>query len=668
MPLLVTFAVTSLTFAGLYFFTDLAYSDMETPVIKGNGEYILNDEFSLWHSSFNSGFSTYEYEPVRVREYGASYFHRTNWEKAAFGRRFGEIVLNEDNGSLLYLPRKVLYDNDDILKFYFRSDNENAAWQASIYKTDSKVATVTAQTPGVKNYTYYKWKKVEIPFSVLDFKSINTDEVPHLNSKSDEMLQYYKPKTKYFYGVEFSLENGKKGDRFYFDRISLKKTERTQENMVTGIILGDKDEQFTVNLITDQGSFSKTVKGKGRFEIELPPAAKMAEIFIENNSRMYSPRNGRYIENGSYIPIRIFIPSDEYIASPPKEGEVDNSTYMFDSPLGVHLTPNRKFLMQTKIDGKIATAAEHSANNYGFTDAARRPENPDNAFRVMILGDDNHMGLHINQADIFTLEAAGLLNIYSHTPVELINASSKYSSFTNSWPIFKEYGALLSPDLVLLPIFDPRLLIETIPEYMAAKHGGTKGHNISFHFGLDENGALIELPNSPDWKNQNGSYTKEELDEFRKTYLPSSYTIAEQKDWPEWLRQNIKINKLALKKFKALAEERDQKIAILYISRYGRGMNSKYSLKDVEYDQSVFLNLIKDMASEANIDVIDVSEEIYGRKFGKNDGYLTFKSNGHFTNFGHFRYGHALARAINSYLPPNQSFENIEFIDSETEQ
>ena len=630
---------------------------------NGPGELIINDELSLWHSPFTSNITYSAYEPVRVRESSTKYTHRFNKDMAASGLRFGEIEFLNEAGKLIYLPRDIEFNREDKLSLFIRSEKNSNDWQIMIYQSADKMATVSSNSKLIEEEQYGDWKKIKIPFSKISFRNLPQNDLKTDTREPDFLLSRYEPSKKNIHSIVFGLNNAKKGDKLYIDRLAIEKNYKTPKQTIYGVVIlpskwnifaDSFKNNLTIKAITRDGVMKAKIDSKGHFKITLPKESKILQIYAESNDIAYSPLSGRFMEIGDFIPPITIDVRNKNVKNPVKDGNVNDSLLVYDAHLGPRFEPNQNFLVQREYKGQVVMSSELKTNNFGFIDSTRHSKNLDNTYRVLVLGECHHMGVHIAQADMWNNQTEAMLNILTDQPVEVISGSFNYSSYTSSWPIFRDYGDIVKPDLVLIPIIDPGLLNLSVEEYMMDWLGAGKDHRVSYQFELDKNGVLIHKPNDPDWELYREPFPKEDHERVRAQYLSSSYVFADKQKEPQWVKDNIKLSIESFKEFSLLAKKRKQRIGILYISDYGASrieeFTEKVSEKIERYDPNLFRPLIREIAEASGLEFFDISNEFHMAMNGKDKKYIFNNSDGHLTAYGHFRYGQALARQIKQII------------------
>lgn len=615
--------------------------------VAGQGERVLMDELSLWNNPSNAGISYADFEPLRVRATGAEYLPRTG-KFAGAGNRYGEIRLTAENGSLLYLPRLVALDADDELSVLLRTKSEAGKWQISVYPEAGKVARVDAATQGVKTEQRGEWLAVTIPLAAL---KTETHEIKIANKKSwrdaGRLLSQYNLPKGYLYGIEFSLAGGKAGDVLYIDRLALVKKAHTATDKLEGRLVPALDGA-EILLQSDKGEAKAKANPDGTFEVPVPEGAKIVSVVAATSEKVMSPRTGRYLEIGTYLP-KLVIPTDDPIVERSLDkGDSNDGLYVYEEKYGPRVEPDQHFLVQVTNDGKLVTASELATNRWGYIDRDRTADNPDDAYRVMILGECHHMGLHIAQSDIWWNEAEAAASIRTSRPVEFVSASFNHASWTSSWPAFRDFGADMKPDIVLLPMIDPGVLNLVVEEYMMDWLGASQGHRPAYQFELDANGKLVHKPNDPDWQLHRTTLPEAEHKRIRDQYVSLPYVPADDAQLPQWVRDSLKLSTKTLKEFGKLAKQRKSRFAVLYISNFGSSKTDLVTENGVTYDPNKFRTLMQKMAKDAGVEFIDISNELHMSMNGQDAKRIFFSNNGHFTPYAHYRYGQVLAEMFSS--------------------
>lgn len=617
-------------------------------------ELILMDETSLWHSPFNSGISYAGFEPVRVRRQGAEYFQRADTAgagAAASGLRYGEIRLVEADGGLLYLPRQVAYDPRDRLRVFLRRDSAAGDWAVSVYRSATDIATVRRDSAGVTLQQAGAWEEVTIDLRALSYApAAPFDPAKDGDVRDADFLlsQFVQPEGT-LYGIGLSIPGGQAGDRLFVDRMALLKSAELAHGTLRGRIMPPVPEA-TVFLRSDAGDARHAMGADGTFEIPVPEGARILEVVAETPDRVISPETGRFLENGSYLPELIFHSEDFVFDQGVGEGNQNTSLLVFEDKYGPRFEPDQSFLIQVEVEEEIVAAAELSTNRFGYIDTDHSLENPDGSYRVMIHGGSHHMGVHLTQADQWWNEAGAAANMLVTRPVEVISASFNYACWTSSWPVVRDLGNDLAPDIVLLPIIDPGLLNLVVEEYMMDWLSAAQGRRVSYQFELLADGTVEHKPNDPDWHLYRESVSEEDHKRIRAQYVSNPYVVADPEERADWVKDSIALSVASLREFAALAEQRGSRVGILYMSDYGITKTATFELDGVVYDQNVFRDLMQTMARDSGVEFIDIAEAVHMQMDSADIPRMYYGYNGHLTPYGHYRYGQALGDLIASWV------------------
>lgn len=614
---------------------------------SGPGERVIVDELSLWNNQGNSGISYGAFEPLRVRTNNAEYYHRTG-KIAASGMRYGEIRLTQKGGSLLYLPRYLSYDADDQLKILFRVNGASAGWRISVYPTAGTVAHVTASTAGIHIERKGEWNELSIPLDALSTVPYVLDLPKKEDWRNpDNLLSVYKLPAGYLYGIEFSLDGGKAGDALLVDRMVLVKNRHTQPNIISGRLVPATDAE--IHIRSDKGDRIVEPSWNGAFEAEIPQGASILEIVAQTKDKVISPRAGRFVEVGTYMPKMLIPTGDPSIEALLAPGNSNESLYLYEEKFGPRLLPNLHFLTQVSAGDDLVVQTELKTNQLGYLDRDRRADNPDDAYRVMVLGECHHMGLHVTQSDMWWNEAEAVATMRAKRPVEFISISNNHASWTSSWPAFRDFSKDLKPDIVLLPIVDPGVLNLVSEEYMMDWLGGSAGHRTAYQFELGADGKLIHKPNDPDWQLYRSPIPEADHKRIREQYVSSPYIHADAAQTPEWVKQSVALSTATLREFVKLAKQRGARFGILYISIYGSSKTEVFEENGQRFDPRLFRTLMRGMAEESGAEFIDIADELHLSMDNADGPRVFFLGNGHFTPYAHYRYGQVLGNLFSSW-------------------
>lgn len=611
---------------------------------------ILSDELSLWHSPASSGHSRLSYsayEPLRVRATGADYYFRSGSGFAASGIRYGEMKLSRPDGDLLYLPREIETRGLKAVRVFVRKSNPQSKWRISIMQSAFSEAVLVEGDKRARVRRVGAWDEVTIPLSGLAYKKrpANIPAKPTLR-EPDLLLSWYKPRQGTLFGLRLAMQGAKAGDSLFMDDLSVLRDGPLFSGTIQGYL---KPVQAGARVIatTDKGSVSAVVSASGSFSLKLPEGAKKGEIVAETSNQVFSPLQGRFLELGTHVPTLAFNTTSTNNASFPATGNVNASLYDYSHD-GARIEPYQHYAVGVAEEKNQLVYAELKANAFGYIDRDRRKENPDNAYRALILGECHHMGVHIAQADNWWNEAEGILSVSEPRPVELISASFHYAPFVNGWPAFQELEPVFKPNMVILPIIDPEVLNMNVEEYVREWLSAVPGHLPTYQFETSPSGATVRKPNDREWLVYRAGMSEEERKSIRKKYHSWEYVQADASKRPDWVKRNLKGVEAGLKEFAAAGKSMKTRVVVLYISDFHLKSNKEEN--GIRYVPALFLEEMRNMSLRAGVEFVDLSPKIH-RVMAGDDTYMQYyRGNGHWTAYGHYRMGKALADYVKSQI------------------
>jgi len=613
---------------------------------------IVFDELSLWHSPGNSGVVYDSFEPLRVRRESAEYFFRTNALNAYSGIRYGEIRLSGKQGGILYLPRDLDLHNASALKVFVRKSNPNSRFSISIFQSPTAEASFSEGSTGLQSKSDGKWSEVTIPLANIKFQQIHRYQPANPTFREPDLfLTWHKAQPGKLWGVRLGLTSGRKGDRLFVDHLVVLRNQAPSARVLKGR-LEPAVPGARVVVTTDKGTATAVVDGAGAFTVGLPSDSSKAEIVAETDRLVFTPAQGRFMELGEYLPPLLIKTSESAIAQPPKGGNMNSSRYFYGDRLGSRVEPLLNFGVAVEESNKQLVLAELASNALGYIDQDHPVDGSPNAYRVIWLGECHQMGVHIAQADNWWNEAEGLLAVTTNKrPVELISASFHYSPFVNAWPAFIHLTKKYRPNLVILPLIDPEVLNVNIEEYMMEWLSASKGHLPTDQFVVGSNGKITHRPYDSDWEVYREQMPEQKKKEIRKKYYSWEYVREDRNATPQWARDNLAAIEAALGRFAKESHRLGTRVIVLYISDFH--LKSNRDENGVKYLPKLFLDNMRAMTMRAGLEFVDISKDIHRVMPGNDTDRIYFRGNGHWTPYGHFRAGKALASYLATQAKPN---------------
>lgn len=609
-------------------------------------EQVLFDELDIWHHPRSLSNTYPSFEPLRVRVEGAQYFFRNDFRSepfAASGHRYGEIRLAGPRGSLMYLPQYL--DFDGTVGFALRLRKSDPKMRASlrVYVDDEISATVKEGDPGFPVIEDTGWHEVSVPFSAFAFGS-----APRRGAEDggwtdpEQFLAAWDAPSGYVFAVEIGAEGASAGDALFFDRLSVLRTPSGRAGGVLAGRLVPAQPGMVVHLRSRVGAREVEPAADGSFEFALPPDAGIVEVYASDGRRRFAPRTGLYLERGEYLP-ELSIPAVEESGSDyPIDKAINSSTYVYDAPVGARFAPGHFGVSRKTADG-VQFLLEQRANEFGFIDRDRRLQNPDRAYRVVLIGDSYYMGLYNDMRDAVWNQAEARAAMMLDAPVEVISATHHHAPFVNSWSQFTEYALKLKPDLVVISLIHPEVLNFAREEYVRLWLGFDPAHPPSAMFGLDGRGDLRMTPFDPNWRAFARALTEEEKADIATRVDTPQYVRKDIGQAPPFIHENLDVAARALAKFAEEARRRGVELALGY-SAFEANMDRMRRNTDLELDTALFRPRMKELAERAGVTFLDLSATIYSGHEAEDNLYIP--DDGHWSSYAHYRAGEAVFEAL----------------------
>ncbi len=530
-------------------------------------EEIIYDEMDFYDHARFAGNVYPPFAVERVRRVGAEYFLRYSSKTATatpFGKRFGELVLLKERGSILYLPQALSSTSATAVTFWFKKAQPKAKLFFSLYRGAKDVATVVEGSPLLQTKGEVDWQKVSIPLAKLKYEKLAPHpKKPNYDDLNDP-LRYYPPSAGKIYGIEIGLTDAAPGDVLQFDRISLEHKAKPTNDVrgtVSPVVAG-----LAITIGTPAKDYSTVTDGKGRFSFTLPPDVTRYQLSTKHDGIWYYPTAGTYFERGSFIP-----PVEFELTNVPTKYVVSTDAYtpeIYDSEKGNHYPPHALHLYSERrqsVPDEFFT--ENHSNNIGYLDRDRRTENIDGVDRVVLVGECYPLGQQVNSVDKFNHRAEARLRFMDAPPTEIFNVSHGTLTLTSAWPALKSYVFGLKPKLILINFPTSSLLKLLSLEYDARSRAFDPAHPFVHHFELDAAGNLVEKPVDPEWVG------------YRLDAPPWTEEFAKEWEWPflgdpklpvpENAKRNLEILTKSLALIVKEAKKHDARVGIAYTSTEG---------------------------------------------------------------------------------------------------
>jgi hypothetical protein len=613
---------------------------------------IVFDELSLWHSPGNSGVGYESFEPLRVRRESAEYFFRTDARNAYSGIRYGEIRLSGKQGGILYLPRDLDLRDAIALKVFVRKSNPNSRLDIFLFQSSTAGASFSEGYTGLQTKSDGKWSEVTIPLANIKFQQVHRDQPANPTFREPDLfLTWHKAQPGKLWGIRLGLKSGRKGDQLFVDRLVVLRNQAPSARVLKGH-LEPAIPGARVVVTTDKGTATAVVDGAGDFTVGLPSDSSKAEIVAETDKMVFTPVQGRFLELGEYLPPLLIKTSENGITRPPKSGNMNSSRYYYGDRRGSRVEPLLNFGVAVNESNKQLVLADLASNGLGYIDQDHPVDGSPDAYRVLWLGECHQMGVHIAQADNWWNQAEGLLAVTTQKPVEIFSASFHYSPFVNAWPAFIHLTKKFHPNLVILPLIDPEVLNLNIEEYVMEWLSASKGHLPTHQFTMGPNGKIIHRPYDSDWEVYREQMPEQKKKEIRKKYFSWEYIREDRKTTPQWTRDNLSAIEGALGKFAKESHRLGTRVIVLYISDFH--LHSNRDENGVRYVPKPFLDDMRAMTTRSGLEFVDLSQSIHRVMPGNDTDRIYYRGNGHWTPYGHYRAGKALA----SYLATQANQKN----------
>jgi len=619
---------------------------------KDFAEQIIFDEMDFYdHPAYLA--NTYPpFTPERVRKINAEYYFRYDpkgREKDISGVRYGEIVLREDGGSVLYLPRDLDLNQLEGVSFLYRKTDPEARVFFSIYKTlTSKAVVKEGGSPSFPAAQDTDWHQVVIPFSELKFA-----EHPSPLEKAERWgpwanLKFYQVSEGRVYGLEFGMTGSAEGRSFFLDRLTFLRPGPGSRVLNGSVEPATADLDIFID--TPQKRYAVKTDGQGKFRFEIPREVSRLDLSTRYKDLWYLPTMGRDLEVGSHVSAVKFILKNE---KPAKfAGRENNYDYLWTEDRGVVYQEKAYFLTVQGYDDKDQDFfTEFGSNSFGYVDRDRRYDNPDGVKRVVLIGACYTDGLQVSSQDRINIQIEEMFRFRSK-PIEVISASNTWHGLQGGWAVFKNYGLNFKPDLLIINILRPSQLRSLHLEYEAYDWKFHPDHPKKDFFQWDKKQKkLIHIPYDPDWRLYAADLPKFKDPSYYANYggvnwVNDFYRVDHSKA-PAFFQETRKLLVEILKVFVKEGQKTGCKVAIA-LSDFIPPRT--FTENGVDYDTSQVHAFFRGAAKEAGAYYIDATRVFQEKNAKTNEHWVHMWTLGHWSPAGHRFAAEALADGIEKIL------------------
>jgi hypothetical protein len=558
--------------------------------LRAAAEEVVFDEVDLFdHPRYMGSAYRSAFEPARVRPRGASYFARSAPQPRGGRTRFGEVALEGTSGSVLYLPRALDYDEARGVSFRYRKHDPKGRVVFSLWLSPTNRASAReGETEGFPLFADTEWHEVRLSLGALRLREpLSYPEKPKHLDRADA-LRYAPAVRGRVFGLEVGLEDAKAKTSLDFDRLSLLHAKATDR----GIVHGSVDPPLVgleIVVRTPRARLSGVTDERGRFRIKLPEGTTRFEALTRHRGVWYLPTAGRYVEVGTYLPPLRF----ELVNEKPGAYAVNRVRYSYahDPERGPIYKPNASLIWGDTMLGRPQQfCVERFSNGFGYQDRDRRYENPDGAYRVVVMGSCYFDSQHTNTQELFSNQLESMFRFAQERPVEVIQVSHSYHLGSGIWPAMEKHAFRLRPQVVIFSMVSPYLLAVTPPENAARIRQFDPEHPQFHLFDLDETTkGLVSKNAASDWELHRLNAPSADVPEARLDYWDKWLTAVNDSGKPALVKRAYRLWSKLLEKLVRECKKRDVELVIAYTSGLGTVERDR-SVKDgLECDPALFL-------------------------------------------------------------------------------
>jgi len=498
-----------------------------------------------------------------------------------------------------------------------------------------------------------EWHKLSIPLpSPVVIEKAN---IPDTLKQDKDFGQAFNAIGGSDLGIEIGLEAAKPGSKLWIDRIEISTIQLSSPHPVVRGKLHYSTDSVLWLSVDGNADHEIEVTSNGEFEFELPKSTKFFDLRAYDGQRLFTPLQGRAFERSHNYPYLDVIARKPESVVYPISGPANGSTYIYSKPFGPRFRPDDSFVVAHPGRGNPLRLMLHNHSNaFGFLDKDRRFSNPDQIYRVGLLGDSYLMGLYQDQRDRIAQQTELMVKMRSSQKIEVIPAIHHHQPFLNGLLAFRQYLLKFKPSLVMINVVSPDILNFLDWDYMNYYFGSTSRHPMGARYRQDSNGLKVFLPDQ-DWRKYKQFPEGERLQQLQKEFaspLGWGRFLIEGDDMSLKARRTISLMVEVLKLYRAECAEVGCRILLAHSSEWGYRRASDLRTDEGIIQQSRFPVMLKNIASEAGVEFIDLSKDMFAHELDYNEMFIP--GDGHWSALGHYLAAQVLSKYIMEELAGQQ--------------
>lgn len=607
---------------------------------------------------FFNRLNPFEHHYARVQSKGASLLY---YQSHPHTQNYVLEIKSERKGTVSSIIKPFIFDNYETDYFRFVVKKSRPDLKYAIGWMNEKGETFSAFNRADSNAhksTPYSLGDHESVWAVNDYLDTRYHDILVDYSDAQYANSKVMPRGK-VRAVVVRLLDSKPGDSLTIDRIEFLGAPgiKAQED---GFVIGGKimsgEDYVPVSLRYGDKVLTTSSRRGGWYFFQHVPKGVIAEITAHYRGVDFTPARGRLIEvhrNDVELNINTNDLRANSIPRPSLAGmmvlnnmktEGINSDDALNRYDAYHMPHSQWSYYGSNTGLPLQYIAQDYANNYGHLDRDRQVENPDRAFRIMILGFCLEEGSQTPQFLHTNLLLESMLKQKLGRNVEVLVAATSSSSLSSRWDSFKKYGARFKPDLTLL-MNNPGNMLTMEPSIQEHYLGFSKDHPAYKLFDFDDKGHLKEIERDPMY----GKYVKSANNPYFGSVPMSQLFVTPEVRVGQGEKAYELLRELIRQKYAPLARTWGGKLALVY--GYYPWDYPNTGVQGTNYVNSeVFSESMNDICADLAIPCINLSSGVFTPAYKE---ISKWERDMHLTPTGHYRLAKALMREILRLMKKN---------------
>lgn len=456
--------------------------------------------------------------------------------------------------------------------------------------------------------------------------------------------------------IYFGLTNARRGDSVFFDRVEFLSARGIRPTAGAGLVIGGRlipprDQQAISVEYNGQRQSTTTARGGWYIFHDVPRDAVVA-ITTEIDGVTYYPAAGRLAQVGrNSMEHHIFI-GDPRCPSMPRPKDWAKSEVTDElKPVAVApppelkrqyaapFAPHSERFYAGNVGWKFQYMAREQVNNHGVIDKDRRFDNPDRAFRVLLLGECWTEGAQTPTCQHYNVLLESLLRRKFGVPVEVATFATSNSSVGTNSEFFEGWGVRYKPDLVLL-MSDCFNVLSLEPKLQEKSVGWVAQHAPYRMFDFDKRGELIVYPPDP----QYGAFTvrPDPIPLVSPLTLTQTYFVLGE--YPALIERSFSLLEAVLRqRYMARLQPFGGHLAVAYGYSQYHYPNYRGAAPPIPLAAERFFDRMVSTCQSVGATPMNLSDDVFDNEKPER---MIWEKDAHLTPYGHARIATALAGQI----------------------